>query len=98
MSRKVTEEASAAASVLTTVRENVSYQTFSQTDENCTNTILPKEISGSEFSKNESNETTTSSGSDAAANNVAFMLKTTGICLAHFSVVCRHVNATIIIY
>jgi hypothetical protein len=94
MSHKVTEEATAAASVLSTVRENVSYQTFSQVDENCANTILPKQSLECESGKDESKETTAnSSGTDGAANNNAsFVLKTAGICLAHFSVVCLRVT------
>lgn len=89
MSQKVTDDSTAAAFVLATDRDHVStYQTFSQTDENRVSTNLPKQSLGSKSGKDGSEETTKGSGSTVADNNVAFVLKTAGICLAYFSVVC----------
>jgi hypothetical protein len=89
MTLHVTDDAIAAISVLTTVRENASYRPTSQLDEHCASTLLPKENFGSELGKDDSEDKTTitPSGSTVAAN-VAFVLKTAGICLAYFSLVC----------
>jgi hypothetical protein len=99
MSQKVTDEATAAASLHSTVVRDVdvSHQTFSQLDKTCANTIVPKESSGSEFVKDESDDTNASSGTTVPAD-VGFLLKTAGICLAHFFLVCCNVNIIVIIY
>lgn len=99
MRQKVTDEVTVAASLHSTVVRdvNVSYQTFSQLDETCANTIVLKESSGSESLKNESADTTASSGTTVTAD-VGFLLKTTGICLAHFFQVCCNVNIIVIIF
>jgi hypothetical protein len=100
MSQKVTDEATAAASLHSTVvrDDNVSYQTFSQLDETCANTIVRKESSGSECVKDENNDTTARSSGTIVATDVGFLLKTAGICLAHFFLVCCNVNIIVNIY